>query len=236
MGDKMFGQKFLKFIEIWQKDFSIEKTIEDKVSQDCHGNPLPWYTYPAIEFLSQFDYSQKDIFEFGCGNSSLFWAERANSVTSVEDKKDWYLKWQKDFDKTNLQIHLVEDKNLYPNLILSQNKKYDVIIVDAIMREKCTENAIQSLKNGGIIILDDRDRVNTNKEYQNAINLLKKADFLQIDFFGFCPTNVFTKTTSVFFSRNFNFPTLSEFQPRNGIGNLWSMKRKDRKEFYKNQK
>lgn len=48
--------------------------------------------------------------------------------------------------------------------------------------------------------------------------------------------NVYTKTTSVFLSRDFNFQSLYSVQPINGFGNLWSMSRKDRKEFYKANK
>ena len=85
----MYSERFQKFIEMWQKDFAIERTIDEKVCVDRDGNPLPWYTYPAIEYLSQFDYGEKTIFEFGCGYSSLFWAERAAKVISIEDNPEW---------------------------------------------------------------------------------------------------------------------------------------------------
>ena len=39
-------------------------------SVDCHGNPQPWYTYPAIEYLKGRDLSGKDVFEFGSGYST----------------------------------------------------------------------------------------------------------------------------------------------------------------------
>ena len=79
----MYSDKFLKFIEMWQKDFAIERSIDEKVCVDKDNNPIPWYTYPAIEYLSQFDYSNKEIFEYGCGYSSMFWANRAKKVTSI---------------------------------------------------------------------------------------------------------------------------------------------------------
>jgi hypothetical protein len=94
----MYSEKFLKFIEMWQKDFAIERTIDEKVCVDKDGNPIPWYTYPAIEYLSQYDYSELKIFEFGCGYSSAFWAERAKKVVSIEDKTDWFEKWKKEFE------------------------------------------------------------------------------------------------------------------------------------------
>ena len=57
----MYSEKFQIFIDMWRKEFAIEKTIDEKVCVDKEGNPLPWYTYPAIEYLAQFDYSQKMI-------------------------------------------------------------------------------------------------------------------------------------------------------------------------------
>ena len=89
---------------MWQKEFAIERTINEKICIDRDGNPIPWYTYPAIEYLSQFDVTDKDVFEFGCGNSSLFWADRARLVTSIEDNPDWFAKWQKSFNRPNLDI------------------------------------------------------------------------------------------------------------------------------------
>ena len=62
--EKMYSEKFKTFIDMWREEFAIERSIDDKVCVDKDGNPIPWYTYPAIEYLSQFDYSDKKIFEF----------------------------------------------------------------------------------------------------------------------------------------------------------------------------
>mgnify|MGYP000216046892 CR=1 FL=1 len=86
----MFSDKFMKFIEMWQKEYAIERSIDEKVCADKDGTPIPWYTYPAIEYLSQFDYGGKRVFEYGCGYSSLFLAERAAKVISIEDNPEWF--------------------------------------------------------------------------------------------------------------------------------------------------
>ncbi len=46
-------------------------------SVDLDGNPLPWITYPAIEMLRRIDILNGRVFEYGAGNSSLWWATRA---------------------------------------------------------------------------------------------------------------------------------------------------------------
>ena len=232
----MYSEKFLKFIEMWEKDFAITRTMDEKICVDRDGNPIPWYTYPAIEYLAQFDYTNKKVFEFGCGNSSLFWANRAQKVTSIEDNLKWFEKWQKEFKHDRLSILWRDEGEIYENAILEQDDLQDLIIIDGKRRFQCASTALKRLNSGGMIILDDSDRVNTSTEYQKAIAILQDADLIQVDFYGFCPMNNYTKTTSVFLKRDFNFKSKFNVQPINGLGNLWSMSRKERKKVYNDQK
>lgn len=229
----MYSAKFQTFIEMWQKDFAIERTIDEKICVDRDGNPIPWYTYPAIEYLSQFDYGAKKIFEFGCGNSSLFWANRAQSVTSIEDNLKWFEKWQQEFHHENLDIRWRDEGEIYENAIFEDDTLYDVIVVDGKRRAECARTAVLKLAPGGMIILDDSDRINTSQEYREAVKVLKNADLIQVDFYGFCPMNAYTKCTSLFLRRDFNLQSKFEVQPINGWGNLWSMNRSERKQAYK---
>lgn len=232
----MYSEKFLKFIEMWQKEFAIEKSIDEKVCLDRDGNPIPWYTYPAIEYLSQFDYAGKRIFEFGCGYSSMFWAKRALSVISIEDKQEWYDKWTAEFQAANLEIRLREEGEGYNKAIYEDGCLYDVIVVDGKRRAFCAADAVKKLAPGGMVILDDSDRINTSQEYVAAVACLKSSGLIQVDFYGFCPMNNYTKTTSLFLSRDFNFESLYTIQPINGWGNLWSMTRRGRKDFFRKNK
>ena len=218
---------------MWRNDFAIERTIDEKVCVDKDGNPIPWYTYPAIEYLAQFDYSDKSVFEYGCGNSSLFWAKRAQKVISIEDNPKWFDKWCGLFHEPNLDVRWRDEGEIYEKAIFEDNQKYDVIVVDGKRRAECAQCAVQVLAKGGVIILDDSDRINTSLEYKNAVAALREANLLQVDFYGFCPMNNYTKTTSLFFSRDFDFKSKYEVQPINGWGNLWSLSRRARKERYK---
>ena len=232
----MFSEKFSKAIEMLQKEFGLERSIDEKVCVDRDGNPIPWYTFPAIEYLSQFDYSEKKIFEFGCGNSSLFWAKQAKQVISIEDNPNWFEKWQNEFHEANLDVRWRDEGEIYENAIFEEESLFDVIVVDGKRRADCCRTAVCKLAPGGMIILDDSDRINTSLEYKKSVEILKNADLIQVDFYGFCPMNNYTKTTSLFLRRDFNFESKYEVQPINGWGNLWSMSRRDRKEFFKKQK
>lgn len=47
------------------------RTIKNWECINKNREPIPWYTYPAIEYLSSLDFSNKNIFEYGGGNSTL---------------------------------------------------------------------------------------------------------------------------------------------------------------------
>ena len=229
----MFSEKFAKAVEMLQKDFALERSIDEKVCADRDGNPIPWYTFPAIEYLSQFDYGQKQVFEYGCGSSSHFWAARAKYVVSIEDNPKWFEKWQQEMTEPNLDVRWRDEGEIYEKAIFEQDDLFDVIVVYGKRRAECCAAAVQKLAAGGMIILDDSDRINTSLEYQKSVAILKKADLIQVDFYGFCPMNCYTKATSLFLRRDFDFESKYEVQPVNGLGNLWSMSRQKRKDFYK---
>ena len=56
---------------------------------DKQGKAIPWYTYPAIEYLNSLEFKNRKVFEFGSGNSTLFWLAKNAQVTSVENNKIW---------------------------------------------------------------------------------------------------------------------------------------------------
>ncbi len=50
---------------------------------------IPWFTYPAITFLSKTLTTQMKVFEYGTGGSTLFFAKRVNELHSVEHDQLW---------------------------------------------------------------------------------------------------------------------------------------------------
>lgn len=72
------------------KVYNQYRTITNWEYIDSNNNPIPWYTYPSIEYISNLDFSNKMVLEWGSGNSSLFWANRSKEVTSMENDKVWF--------------------------------------------------------------------------------------------------------------------------------------------------
>lgn len=56
---------------------------------DATGNPLPWWTYPSIEFVNSMVNDTDVVFEYGSGNSTLWWQERVARVKAVEHDSSW---------------------------------------------------------------------------------------------------------------------------------------------------
>lgn len=180
---------------------------------DAAGQPLPWYTYPAIQFISQLDLSDKDAFEFGSGNGSLFWATKTRSLVSVESDPRWHgmISARK---HANQEVLLVEDLDEYANSVRRSGKKYDVIIVDGKRRRLCAQAAIPCLADDGILILDNSDW------YPKTAELLRNAGLIQIDFTGYGPVNNYTWTTSLFLKRGVRMRPRGQRMPEPGIGSI----------------
>ena len=182
------------------------------IPADKLENPLPWFTYPSIEFIDQFDLSEKTVFEWGSGNSSSFFAARANSIISVEHEKDWFEHVKKNIkDNQELVFSALQD---YPFVLKNINKKFDIIIIDGRRRLDCTKEAVVFLKEDGLIILDNSDRYDITSSY------LRQQGFVQVDFHGFGPINQYTWTTSIFFKNKINLPLHNNLQPKQPIGGL----------------
>lgn len=180
---------------------------------DRDGNPIPWFTYPAIEYLEQLDFSDKTVFEFGAGNSTRFWCARAMRVVSVEHDPTWHHR-VKGHLPTNGEIMLVEAGADYAAALAQRATRFDVIVIDGVERRACCEVAIGRLQPGGLIILDNADWHHLCAEY------LRSQGLIEVDMTGFGPINGYTWTTSFFLHREFAFQPRQSRQPWHGIGSL----------------
>jgi hypothetical protein len=174
--------------------------------------PIPWFTYPAIDYIRQLDLSGKTIFEWGAGFSTLFWSSRAKSVISVETDPLWYSILKPQLASNCELILAAREVEQYSSLIHNKNE-FDVIIIDGTgeSRAACSRAAIPNLRRGGLIILDNSDLWLTSSQ------ILRDSGLIQVDFTGFAPMSDNCHTTSVYFSRDFNFVPLRGYQPHKSI-------------------
>nr|WP_294899496.1 hypothetical protein [uncultured Pedobacter sp.] len=165
---------------------------------DKHGAKIPWYSYPAIDFLRNKDFKNRRILEFGSGQSTFWWSERAESIMAFEENLSWYQQLSKSL---NHNIHLVYADNSDMVACLStiaeslkNQPPFDVIIVDGLYRYEACVLAIPYLKEGGVVITD-----NSEGEGYNFRDAFKDLGFSRVDFFGYSPGVVLMQATSFFF-------------------------------------
>ncbi len=176
--------------------FSAFKTGEPV---DKNLEPLPWLTYSFIDFIIERLRNEFKIFEFGSGNSTLFFAKRAMEVTSVEHNIEWYNKLKSKIPgNSNLILSKSDSSKDYIAGLKQSNKKFDLIIIDGIHRVDCCLSASNYLTDNGVIILDDSKR----DDYVKGIDHLVDKGFKKIDFTGIPPGTFIRKCTTVFYKTN----------------------------------
>ncbi|WP_316802183.1 FkbM family methyltransferase [Pedobacter nototheniae] len=173
--------------------------FDKKQAVDGNGKALPWVTYSFIDFIKERINKTQHIFEYGSGSSTLFYAERAATVTSVEHDKNWFEN-VKNTSPSNAEMifcHLEKDGE-YAKKATLLNKKFDIIIVDGRDRVNCCKYSIEALSAEGVLVLDDSER----EVYNAARLLLKEKGFKEISFSGISPGLFYEKATSVFYKTN----------------------------------
>ena len=114
---------------------------------DGRGQPIPWLTYPAIDYVSGLDFSDCRVFEFGVGSSTLFWSARAKTVAGVEMDRQWFEKIE-NLALPNVALRYCGDGGQYPREIDSFNDGFDLIIVDGAERYRSAQAALARLNPG----------------------------------------------------------------------------------------
>lgn len=204
-------RKQLSNFLILSKKYGQYHSIKHWKCLDASGAPIPWYTYPATEYLGNIDFSARSVFEFGSGFSTLWWSRRAETVMSVEHDQAWYANVLTTLP-SNAKTLLRQDEENYVNSIKETATEYDVIIIDGQFRDQCARALQECLKHDGLIILDNSDWYKDTAKY-----IRDSMGLLQVDFHGFGPINNYTWTTSLFFSLTSKIEPLGGIQPHYSI-------------------
>jgi hypothetical protein len=166
---------------------------------DSEGCEVPWMNYSMITFLKERLKTDFQLFEFGSGYSTLFYAKLVQEVTSVEHDQTWHLHIKEMISENVELIYTEEDTDgLYCRVVSASGKKFDVIVVDGVDRVNCIKQSIDSLTDRGVLILDDSQR----KGYVDGINHAKDKGFLALTFEGLKPKGNGVERTTLFYRRD----------------------------------
>ncbi|WP_419174562.1 FkbM family methyltransferase [Desulfosediminicola sp.] len=158
------------------------RSMEGGEVVDCRGDPIPWLTYPAIEFLAPRLESEMEIFEYGSGNSTLWWSKRVKRVVSCEHDKEWYARYRRlvPDNVTYLLRRYKGGDSDYQEEILCYRDSFDILVLDGRKRVACMENGLGALRDRGVVIVDNSDR----EHYQSGYQIMAETGFKRLDFWG----------------------------------------------------
>lgn len=131
---------------------------------------LPWYNYPLITFLESYIKPSMNIFEFGTGFSTIFYAQNNCNVYGVECNAEWIEKVQelaKMYNiEQNISIEFCPKSHEIARYInnVDENIQFDAIVIDSYNRIECLEEAKK--RGAKVIILDNSERPNLANAYE----------------------------------------------------------------------
>ena len=236
---KYIWDKFINLLRILNKPAQVQlinfsylakhlgqyNSLKQGKPVDSFNNPLPWITYPCIEYLNQFDFSNETVFEYGSGGSTKWFLNKnSKKVISVENDVSWYSLLLED-EKKYKNLSPIFANNLDDFINNTEVFKSSVVFIDcdSSYRLKILQNFHKNIEklNSNIkcIIIDDVDKKNLKGGDIDKIvfDLSKKLNWVQIDFMGFRPFNRTYASTTVLvnpkiqLSRNYEIKPLSAF-------------------------
>ncbi len=177
-------------------DLGWFNAFKNKMPVGQKMEPLPWVTYPFIDFITPRLNQTMDIFEYGAGNSTLYYAKKVKTVTSVEHDKGWFASLERTVPaNAQLLYEALEYNGLYAAVALNTGRKYDIIIVDGRDRVNCAKKSLAALKPNGVLVLDDSERT----DYVEVGNYYKENKFRHLDFWGIAPGLGYKKCTTIYY-------------------------------------
>lgn len=153
---------------------------------------IPWLGYRAIRRIGTLITAEYRVLEFGSGMSSLWFARRCRDLVSIETNQEWHSRV-----KNMLQTRRVAnvDYRLRPvsecEVVADPDQSFDFALVDGHRRDACVITAVNKVRPGGFIYLDNTD-VNDDEHNAAKQTLLAAADQVETynDFYpGFVGVN-----------------------------------------------
>lgn len=172
------------------------KSAEKRLPMNGQGEVVPWYTYSFIHFLEGRVSDSWEVFEYGSGNSTLWWAKHAGRVVATEHNEEWYTYIKDKLPENVTYKHIpLEYGGDYGKEVLNYKEAFDVIVVDGRDRNNCAINAVNALKKDGVLIWDNSDRT----AYDEGKAFLREQGFKELEFWGHGPVSATDWCTTLFY-------------------------------------
>jgi len=134
------------------------------------GDIMPWFTKPFLDQLQQTDLSKMNVFEWGTGWGTIWFAKKCRTVYSVDTEYEWSKAvW------TELETRTANRGHGYGDYSLAVRKHpayamaglfvdFNIVIIDGENRVECALECYKYLSPGSLVILDNSERVQEYRE------------------------------------------------------------------------
>ncbi|TDQ19593.1 hypothetical protein DFQ04_1417 [Algoriphagus boseongensis] len=220
---KIVGRFLSEWIQFVKNGNGITEPIRDfkayyrynRLMKGTLEAKLPWISHRAYLKLNQLVKPDWNVFEFGCGGSTLFLNGKVKTMTSIEHDPDWTQVVSKKLaDNPNFTVRYISEdeeggeefKSVHGlNEVGSYFETYakaasdlpdeslDLLIIDGRARPACLKYSHTKVKSGGYLLFDNSNR----DSYHEAIEEYLK-DWEREDFKGVTVYDAFFNQTSLF--------------------------------------
>lgn len=171
-------------------EYGWRRSVRERASVDAQGRPLPWLCYPAIDLLAARVTPGLRVFEYGCGHSTLWWAERVQTLAAVEHDAAWHARMQARLPPSVSLRHvpLVDGGDYCRAAVQAAGTAgaggaWDIVVVDGRDRVNCMRESCGVLSAGGVMVVDNTDR----PQYAEGLAWLQARGFRRLPLRGLAP-------------------------------------------------
>lgn len=128
----------------------------------------PWLTPASVDLLESLLTPRDTVFEWGAGRSTIWFAERTQSVLSIEANPEWHARVQQGIAPypTATCVLIECDAGSDPAVIDSYcsapetigSGRFDVVLIDGQFRDRCALRSVDLIAPGGLLVVDDVQR------------------------------------------------------------------------------
>lgn len=172
------------------------RSLVEKSPQDGNGDAMPWMNFSIVELLNERLSDDQELFEYGSGYSTQYYAKRVKSITSVEYDEHWYKEIKLGLpSNAKLLFQALDQDGDYSSSISKQSKDFDVVIIDGRDRVNCFKRSLAKLSPTGVIILDDSQR----DRYAEIFEIAQENKLRVLNIAGLKPTGTARDQSSIFY-------------------------------------
>src|SRR5688572_14616120 len=131
--------------------------------------PFPWYTRPCLEWLLSIDMRFTRTWEYGMVDSTQWYIKKGAIVKGV-DNNPYY----------NKHNGMVEETKYRYVTAIETSGMHDIVVIDGVFRDDCTQYALEFLKPGGYLIIDNYKQPSADlKEWPLTEKLIEGMEIME---------------------------------------------------------